>query len=73
MLETLKNIANSYAEELCSDAIHPAHLFKAVLHKEAGLVHFIESEMGSSACRNVPLYVYLLHWLLREWDSVLTS
>ena len=46
MLETLKNIANSYAEELCSDAIHPAHLFKAVLHMEAGLVHFIETEMG---------------------------
>ena len=55
MLETLKNIANSYAEELCSDAIHPAHLFKAVLHKEAGLVHFIESEMGKD-------YFYLQDW-----------
>ena len=40
----LKSIANSFAEEYCSDAIYPAHLFKAVLHKEIGLVHFIESE-----------------------------
>ena len=27
----LKSIANSFAEEYCSDAIYPAHLFKAVL------------------------------------------
>ena len=40
----LKSIANSFAEEYCSDAIYPAHLFKAILHKEIGLVHFIESE-----------------------------
>ena len=41
----IKTIANSFAEEYCSDAIYPAHLFKAVLHKEIGLVHFIESEL----------------------------
>ena len=45
MNENLRSIANSFAEEYCSDAIYPAHLFKAVLHKEVGLVHFIESEL----------------------------
>ena len=55
MIETLKSIANSYAEELFSNAIHPAHLFKAALHKEMGLVHFIETEMGKD-------YFYLQDW-----------
>ena len=51
----LKSIANSFAEEYCSDAIYPAHLFKAVLHKEIGLVHFIESELDKD-------YYYLQDW-----------
>ena len=51
----IKTIANSYAEEYCSDAIYPAHLFKAVLHKEAGLIHFIESELDKD-------YYYLQDW-----------
>ena len=55
MNETLKNIANSYAEEHVSDAIYPAHLFKAALHKEAGLVSFIEKDMGKD-------YYYLQDW-----------
>ena len=55
MNEKLKNIANSFAEEYCSDAIYPAHLFKAVLHKEIGLVHFIESELDKD-------YFYLQDW-----------
>lgn len=55
MDEKLKNIANSYAEEYRSDAIYPAHLFKAVLHKEMGLVRFIESELGQD-------YYYLMDW-----------
>ena len=55
MSEKLKTIANSYAEENCSDAIYPAHLFKAVLHKEMGLVHFIESELDKD-------YYYLQDW-----------
>ncbi|MBO4587902.1 MAG: ATP-dependent Clp protease ATP-binding subunit [Bacteroidales bacterium] len=55
MSDKLKSIANSYAEEFCSDAIYPAHLFKAVLHKDMGLVHFIESEMDKD-------YYYLLDW-----------
>jgi hypothetical protein len=55
MEDIIKNIANSYAEEACNDAIYPAHLFKAILHKEAGLVGFIESELDKD-------YYYLLDW-----------
>ena len=55
MNEQLKAIANSYAEEFHSDAIYPAHLFKAILHKEIGLVRFIETELDKD-------YYYLLDW-----------
>ena len=55
MNTNLKNIANSFAEEYCSDAIYPAHLFKAILHKEAGLIHFIETELDKD-------YYYLQDW-----------
>ena len=51
----LKTIANSFAEEYCSDAIYPAHLFKAVLHKEIGLVNFLEKELDKD-------YFYLQDW-----------
>ncbi len=51
----LKTIANSFAEEYGSDAIYPAHLFKAILHKEIGLVHFLESELDKD-------YYYLQDW-----------
>ena len=55
MNEQLKTIANSYAEEYHSDAIYPAHLFKALLHKEMGLVRFIETELDKD-------YYYLQDW-----------
>ena len=55
MNDQLKTIANSCAEEYCSDAIYPAHLFKAILHKEMELVHFIESELDKD-------YYYLQDW-----------
>ena len=55
MTDQLKTIANSYAEEYCSDAIYPAHLFKAILHKDVGLVHFLESELDKD-------YYYLQDW-----------
>ena len=55
MNDQLKSIANSFAEEYCSDAIYPAHLFKAILHKDMGLVHFIESELDKD-------YYYLQDW-----------
>ena len=55
MNEQLKAIANSYAEEYRSDAIYPAHLFKAILHREIGLVRFIETDLDKD-------YYYLLDW-----------
>ena len=55
MNSKLKTIANSFAEEYCSDAIYPAHLFKAILHKEIGLVNFSESELDKD-------YYYLQDW-----------
>lgn len=54
-MNNFKDIANSFAEENCSDAIYPSHLFKAVLHKSMGLVHFIESELDKD-------YYYLQEW-----------
>lgn len=54
-MNNIKDIANSFAEEYCSDAIYPSHLFKAVLHKSMGLVHFIESELDKD-------YYYLQEW-----------
>lgn len=55
MMEKIKKIATSYAEEYCSDAIYPAHLFKAVLHKEVNLVKFIETTLDKD-------YYYLQEW-----------
>ena len=55
MIPELKTIANSFAEEYCSDAIYPAHLFKAILHKELGLVKFIETDLNKD-------YYYLQDW-----------
>ncbi len=55
MINDLKSIAGSFAKEYCNDAIYPAHLFKAVLHKEMGLVHFLETELGKD-------YYYLQDW-----------
>lgn len=55
MTENLLNIAQSYAEEHCSDAVYPAHLFKAALHKDVGLVNFLETQLDKD-------YYYLLDW-----------
>ena len=55
MNDKLRQIANSFAEEYGSDAIYPAHLFKAILHKEIGLVRFLETELGKD-------YYYLQDW-----------
>lgn len=54
-MNNIKDIANSFAEEYCSDAIYPSHLFKAVLHKSMGLVHFIETDLDKD-------YYYLQEW-----------
>ena len=54
-MSAIKGIANSFAEEYCSDAIYPSHLFKAVLHKSMGLVHFLETDLDKD-------YYYLQEW-----------
>lgn len=48
-------IAQAYAKENVNSKIEPSHLFKALLHKDAGLVKFIEKELGQD-------YYYLLDW-----------
>ena len=55
MNDRIKDIANSFAEEYCSDAVYPSHLFKAVLHKSIGLVHLIETDLDKD-------YYYLQEW-----------
>ncbi len=54
-MSDIRSIANSFAEEYCSDAIYPSHLFKAVLHKSVGLVHFLETDLDKD-------YYYLQEW-----------
>ena len=55
-MSTIKDVANSFAEEYCSDAIYPSHLFKAILHKSVGLVHFLETDLDKD-------YYYLQEWV----------
>ena len=55
MKTELVNIAKSFAAEYSSNAVYPAHLFKAVLHKDAGLVHFLEIDLDKD-------YYYLQEW-----------
>ena len=55
MIQRIENIARALAEERCSDAIYPAHLMKAILHKEVGLVSFIETQLDKD-------YYYLQDW-----------
>ena len=47
-------IAGAYARESLSETVMPAHLLKAVLHKETGLVDFLENSNKD--------YYYLLDW-----------
>ena len=47
-------IAESYSKEAMSEAVMPEHLLKAVLHKDVGLVSFLE-DMDKD-------YYYLLDW-----------
>jgi ATP-dependent Clp protease ATP-binding subunit ClpA len=49
-------IAQSYAKDAMSEAIEPAHLLKAVLHKETGLVDFLEKDLNKD-------YYYFLDWV----------
>lgn len=51
----LLHIAQSFAMDNKSPKIEPAHLFRALLHKSAGLVHFIEDTLDED-------YYYLIDW-----------
>lgn len=58
-LETLPfdllHIAQSYANDNKCPKIEPAHMFRALLHKNAGLVNYIESTLDED-------YYYLVDW-----------
>jgi len=48
-------IAEAYAKEHMNGAIEPAHVLKALLHKDVGLVPFIEKTLQQD-------YYYMLDW-----------
>lgn len=51
----LLHIAQSYANDNNSPLIEPAHMLRALLHKSAGLINFIEDTLDSD-------YYYLVDW-----------
>ena len=51
----LLHIAQSFATDNKSPKIEPAHLLRALLHKSAGLVNFIEDTLDED-------YYYLVDW-----------
>lgn len=51
----ITHIAQSYASDNRSPQIEPVHIFRALLHKNAGLVNFIEDTLDED-------YYYLLDW-----------
>ena len=53
--EELLKLAMNYAVTNTNDAVYPCHLFKAVLHKDMGLVPFLEGTLDKD-------YYYLVEW-----------
>ena len=53
--EELLKKAMSYAIENSNDAVYPCHLFKALLHKDMGMVPFLEDNLDKD-------YYYLVEW-----------
>ncbi len=51
----LLHIAQSFANDNNSPVIEPAHIFRALLHKSAGLVNYIEDTLDAD-------YYYLVEW-----------
>ena len=49
------HIAKSFATENRCPQIEPVHLFRALLHRDAGLIHFIEDTLDED-------YYYLVDW-----------
>jgi ATP-dependent Clp protease ATP-binding subunit ClpA len=45
----------SYAVDNANDAVYPCHLFKALLHKDMGMVSFLEDNLDKD-------YYYLVEW-----------
>lgn len=56
MTDHLQHIANQIAKENMNSAIEPAHLFKALLNKDFGLVKVIEIDLDSD-------YYYIVDWV----------
>lgn len=48
-------IAEAYSKENMNAAIEPAHVLKALLHKDVGLIAFIEKALNAD-------YYYILDW-----------
>lgn len=55
MIDNLIKIARRYAEEYMCGAVEPAHLLRACLHPDMGLVDFFETTLGKD-------YYYLVEW-----------
>ena len=53
--EELLKKAMSYAVDNSNDAVYPCHLFKALLHKDMGMVSFLEDNLDKD-------YYYLVEW-----------
>jgi ATP-dependent Clp protease ATP-binding subunit ClpA len=53
--EELLKLAMNYAVTNANNAVYPCHLFKAVLHKDMGLVPFLEGTLDKD-------YYYLVEW-----------
>jgi len=49
------HLAESFANDNSSPLIEPAHLFRALLHKDAGLVNYIEDTLDED-------YYYFVDW-----------
>jgi len=48
-------IAESYSKDSMNELIEPAHLLKALLHKDVGLIQFLEKDLNKD-------YYYILDW-----------
>ena len=55
MIDILLGIARRFAEENLNNQIAPAHLFRAILHKDMGIVDYLENKLQKD-------YYYLVEW-----------
>ncbi|MDL2297387.1 AAA family ATPase, partial [Bacteroidales bacterium OttesenSCG-928-E04] len=54
-VDAILHIASAYSKEIMNDSIYPAHILKALLHKDIGLISFIEQDLDKD-------YYYLRDW-----------